>query len=112
MTLKDLVQDLGMTVMSGDEFMDREVSGGYTSDLLSDVMAKAKEGNVWITIQTHQNVVAVASLLGLSAVIMSNGMQPDSSTLEKAKKGEVPILTSEWPSFELSGKVFSMLGLE
>jgi predicted transcriptional regulator len=110
MTLQDLVQALDMKVMIGDEFLDREVSGGYTSDLLSDVMAKAKEGNVWITIQTHQNVVAVASLLGLSAVIMSNGMQPDNSTLEKAKKGEVPILTSEWPSFELGAKVFNLLG--
>lgn len=109
MTLQDLVQALDMKVMIGDEYLDREVSGGYTSDLLSDVMAKAKEGNVWITIQTHQNVVAVASLLGLSAVIMSNGMQPDNSTLEKAKKGEVPILTSEWPSFELGAKVFNLL---
>ena len=112
MNLQDLVKELDMKVMSGDEFLDRDVTGGYTSDLLSDVMAKASEGNVWITIQTHQNVVAVASLLGLSAVIMSNGMQPDNSTLEKAKKGEVPILTSEWPSFQLSAKIFNLLGQE
>jgi len=112
MILKNVVENLNMKVVSGEEFLDREVTGGYTSDLLSDVMGKASEGNVWITIQTHQNVVAVASLLGLSAVIMSNGMQPDNSTLEKAKKGEVPILTSEWPSFELSGKIMNLLGMD
>ncbi len=109
MTLKELIDTLHLEVKFGEDFLDREVSGGYTSDLLSDVMAKASEGDVWITIQTHQNVVAVASLLGLSAVIMSNGLQPESSTLEKAVKAEVPILTSEWPSFELSGKIFALL---
>ena len=51
----------------------REVRGGYTSDLLSDVMSKAKDGFVLVTIQAHKNTVAVASMLGLVAVILCNG---------------------------------------
>ena len=67
MTVQDLVADLGLQVHAAGR-MEREVTGGYTSDLLSCVMAGAKAGNVWITLQAHPNVVAVASLLDLAAV--------------------------------------------
>jgi predicted transcriptional regulator len=112
MTLKELAEKLQLEVKFGEVYMDREVTGGYTSDLLSDVMANAQEGNIWITIQTHQNIVAVASLLGLSAVVISGGSKPEASTLEKAVKGEVPILTTQWPSFVLSGKLFGLMDRE
>lgn len=110
MKLSDVKDALNLKTESGEELLNREIKGGYTSDLLSDVMANASEGDIWITLQTHQNVVAVASLLGLSAVIISGGSKPEDNTLEKAIKAEVPILSSELPSFELSGKIFALIG--
>ena len=62
MTVQDIVSQLNLTVCSGQEGLQREVKGGYTSDLLSDVMGHAQEGDVWVTLQTHKNVMAIASL--------------------------------------------------
>jgi len=112
MKLGDIVDKLGLGVASGQEYLDREVTGGYCSDMLSDVMAKAQEGNIWLTIQTHQNIVAVASLLGLCAVVITGGGEPEASTLEKSKKGEVAILTTGQPSFAVAGRIYQLLAKE
>ena len=60
MTVQDIVSQLNLTVCSGQEGLQREVKGGYTSDLLSDVMGHAQEGDVWVTLQTHKNVMAIS----------------------------------------------------
>jgi hypothetical protein len=62
MKIKDLVKELGLEVLSCKDSLDREIKGGYCSDLLSDVMGNAKEGDIWITLQVHKNIIAVASL--------------------------------------------------
>ena len=62
MKVKELVEKLNLKVLSGEKGLDREIDGCYISDLLSDVMGNAMEGNIWITLQTHKNVMAVASL--------------------------------------------------
>ena len=67
-------------------------SGGYVSDLLSDVMGNAAENDVWITLQTHQNVMAIASLKDLAAVILVKGLEPDSDTVEHSEEEGVPLL--------------------
>ena len=64
MKVSDLVKELNLTVFCGEAGLDAEISGGYTSDLLSDVMGHIDEGMLWITMQTHQNIVAVATLKG------------------------------------------------
>ena len=70
MTVQDIVSQLNLTVCSGQEGLQREVKGGYTSDLLSDVMGHAQEGDVWVTLQTHKNVMAIASLKEIAAIIL------------------------------------------
>jgi hypothetical protein len=84
-----------------DNAEDTEITGGYVSDLLSDVLANAKSGNVWVTNQKHQNCIAVASLLGLSGMIIAGGIQPDENTLEKASAENVPLYLTTQPAFEV-----------
>ena len=109
MKLKDIVEKLQLKILTGQENLDVEVSGGYTSDLLSDVIANCKEGNLWITLQTHQNTIAVAKLKDLAGIIIVNNREPDEETLAKAKEENVPLLCSEGMAFEISGKLYELM---
>jgi len=95
-------------VLTGDVGLDREVSCGYASDLLSDVIAHARAGDAWVTLQTHGNVVAVASLKELAAVILVNGRKPDAETLDKGRAEGVALLGTLLPAFELAGRLYEM----
>jgi len=76
--------------------------------LLSCVMAKARKGNVWVTLQSHLNVVAVASLLQLAAIIVTEGMPVDAATLQKAQEEGIPILTTPASTFTVVGRLVQM----
>ena len=84
MKLADLVDALGLEVKSARGSLGNEVTGGYSSDLLSDVIANGREGNVWITLQIHLNIVAVASMKDLAGIILVNGREPDEDTVQRA----------------------------
>ncbi len=99
MTIAEVAQALSLSVRAAEEKLENDVTGGYASDLLSCVMAKARQGNVWVTLQAHVNIVAVAALLQLSGVIVTEGMIPDTATLEKANAEGVPILTTQSTTF-------------
>lgn len=109
MKLKDIVKALKLKVISGADKLDVDVSGGYSSDLLSDVMANSREKNIWITLQTHQNIVAVAKLKDLAAVILVNNRSPEEETLEKAEQEKIPLLSSADSTFVISGKLYAFL---
>lgn len=94
MTVEEIVAKLGLQVLTGQAALQREVTGGYACDLLSCVMARARAGNIWVTLQAHANVVAVASLLDLAAVVITEGVQPDAATREKAEAEGVALLTT------------------
>jgi predicted transcriptional regulator len=111
MQVKDIIKILDLKVFGGSGGLDREISGGYTSDLLSDVMGHAECGNIWITLQTHKNVTAIASLKELAAVILIKGNNPDADMLEHAENEQIPILGSNKEAFELTGKLFNLLTL-
>lgn len=108
MRLKEIVEKLDLTVLVGQDKLENKVTGGYASDLLSDVIANSKEGNIWLTLQTHQNIIAVATLKDLAGIIIVNNRQPDEETLEKAEKEKIPILTSKLTTFELAGKLYEL----
>jgi predicted transcriptional regulator len=99
---------LDLQVAAGEQGLDREVTGGYCGDLLSDVMANAPGGAVWLTIQAHQNTMAVAVLKELSAVILVNGLAPDEDTKRKADEEGIPILTSSLSAYHLAGRLFEL----
>lgn len=106
MIVQEIVDILQAEVVAGTRKIDNEISGGYASDLLSYVMGQAKSGNVWITMQGHQNIVAVASLLGLSAVIISGDVKPEKETINKAEAEEIPLLLTTLSSFAVAGLLY------
>jgi hypothetical protein len=108
MKLRDIVEGLALRVETPGLDLGGEVTGGYVSDLLSDVIGNASEGYVWITLQVHLNIVAVASLKGLSGIILVNGRRPDQETAGKASAEGVPIMTSSLPAFELVGRLYEL----
>lgn len=101
MKLEELARQLSLEVRSAAGHLDTEVTGGYVSDLLSCVMARAQAGNVWITVQGHPNIVAVASLLNLAGIIITEGEVPRADTLSKAEQEGVPILTTPLTTYAL-----------
>jgi len=111
MKLGEIADKLELSVQTASEKLDTEVTGGYASDLLSCVMAKARKGNVWITLQSHLNIVAVASLLQLAGIIITEGMSPDAGTLEKATEEHIPILTTQRCTFTVVGQL-ARLGVQ
>jgi len=104
--LKQIVKCLGLRVLVGGELLDRSVSGGYVSDMLSDVLAHGTVDCIWITRQSHQNVVAVASLLGLAGVILVNCPEPAQALVDKAQDEGVALLMCTGTAFELVGKMY------
>lgn len=109
MKVSDIVKKLDLKVFAGEPSLDKEITGGYVSDLLSDVMGFSSEGNVWITLQTHKNVMAIASLKELAAVILVKGFQPDEETIKHANEEGIPLLGSHECTFELAGKLYNLI---
>jgi len=107
MTVKEVVERLQLELLN-DANLDRPITGGYASDLLSCVLAGAKEGNIWVTLQAHVNVIAVASLIGLAAVVMTEGARPDEVTLAKAREEGINLLATQENTFTVVGKLAKM----
>jgi hypothetical protein len=106
MNLGELVKEFGLEVKTGAGHLDREVMAGYASDLLSDVLAHADEGTLWVTLHIHQNIVAVASHKDLAGIILVQGRQPEKDTIAKAEEEGLPILVSTLSTFELVGRLY------
>ncbi len=107
--VEDILKTLELEVVAGRAGLNQEVAGGYCGDLLSDVMARAKPKDLWVTIQGHQNVVAVAVLTEVAGVIICGSVEPEPATLERADKEGVPILRSSLSAYEVCGKLYSLL---
>ncbi len=108
MKLEDIVGQLSLEVAAASAKLDAEVTGGYTCDLLSYVMAKAKTGDLWITVQGHPNIVAVASLIGLSGIIVAEGSKVEPATIAKAEQEGVPILTTPLAVYTVAGQLWTL----
>lgn len=108
MTVQELVAQLPLKVAAGQSALSTKVNGGYVSDLLSNVMGQAKAGDILVTMQGHRNIVAVAVLAGLAAVIVAGGVMPDKDTVSKADAEGITILTTELPAFEIVGRLYKL----
>jgi len=109
MKVADLIRDLNLKVLEPGMNLNRTVEGGYASDLLSDVMGHAKPEQVWITLQNHLNIIAVASLKDLAAIILVHGQEPPAEVLEKAREEGVTLLGSSSDTFLTAANVFLTL---
>lgn len=108
MQLKDIVtSELKLTVLNkkGME-LDKDVKECFTCDLLSQVLAKAHRGSIWVTIQNHMNVIGVATMLDLKAVIISDDKEVPPEVVEKADSEGVLLLSTPLSSFETSGRLY------
>jgi predicted transcriptional regulator len=106
MTTKDLIDKIGLRPLS--KFDHREVDGVFVSDMLSDVMAGAKSGNLWLTVQTHKNIIPAANLVDVAAIVITSGKQVPQETVDIANKYNIAILVSYLPTFELVGKLYAL----
>ncbi|RJQ22195.1 MAG: serine kinase [Nitrospiraceae bacterium] len=109
MKLLDVANALSLEVKSFKDGLQKDVTGAYVSDLLSDVMANSKQGNIWITLQTHLNIVAVASMKGLAGIVIVNGRQVQEEVLKRAEEEKMPIMVTQMPAFEIAGKLYRLL---
>jgi serine kinase of HPr protein (carbohydrate metabolism regulator) len=103
MKLQEVIDKLALKVLTNVE--DKDVTGVFISDMLSDVMSSAQGGNLWITVQSHKNIVSAANLIDISAVIVTHNKQVPEDTVELANRYHVIILSSPLTTFELASKL-------
>jgi len=108
MTIREIAAALNAEICQ-DEFEDSELRGAYTSDLLSDVMANAKDGGALITIQAHKNTVAVATLVNISLIVICNSRPMPDDMLEAAKDEGIAVIRTKENQFTVSGKIWEIL---
>jgi len=109
MTVNELKDKLNLTVFSGENGLNNTIDGGYVSDLLSDVMGHAEMGNVWVTLQTHKNIMAIASLKELAAIILVKGLKPDDDCIKQSNEEGIPILGTNEQTFDITGKLYAAI---
>ena len=108
MKLQEIVDKLNLIVKAAPDKLYTDIETGYASDLLSDVIANGKEGDLWVTLQIHPNIVAVASMKGIAGIVLINSREPEEDTVKKAEEEQMQILVSDLPAFELIGKLYTM----
>ncbi len=109
MNLEQIIDRLNLTILTESrDFVSITPTGGYSSDLLSCVMAGAKKGNIWITLQAHLNIVAIAALNEVAAIIITENAQPDAATIAKANQQGVVLLSTSQATYETNGKLWEL----
>jgi len=103
-----IIESLELRLLTRPESLNRQVKGAYCGDLLSDVLANAAPGDLWITIHRHRNVVAVSTLTNLSGVVITGGRQSDRDTLEVADDEALPLFVTELNNFQAAGKLYQI----
>jgi serine kinase of HPr protein (carbohydrate metabolism regulator) len=109
MKLDEIIKQLDLKLLTQPkDFSDSTPNIGYVSDMLSCVMTGASQHSIWVTLQAHNNIVAVACLLDIAAVIITEGAMPDADTIKKANEEGVVLLSSEANSFHVVGKLWEL----
>jgi len=102
MITNDLLKILPVHLETSNDQLNQPITGIYCGDLLSLVMANAKEGNIWITIQGHMNAIAVASLVGIAAIIVVEGIAVDQQVIDKAAEEDIAIFTTKQSAYDIA----------
>ncbi|MDI3509007.1 MAG: hypothetical protein PWP55_1199 [Clostridiales bacterium] len=108
MTVGQLAEKLNMDIIAGTGALNKEIEGCYCCDLLSWVMAHARPGNVWVTVQTHANVVAVAILADISCIIIPESIVVDKDTIARAEQHNIPVLSSPLSTYAIAGRLHDL----
>ena len=108
MRLNEIKDKLNLKILSGSKNIESNVTRGYLSDLMSDVIAHGKEGDIWITYQTHVNVVAIAMMKNMAGIILIQGRELIPAAAKKANQEGLPVLSSSKSAFEIVGELYQM----
>jgi hypothetical protein len=108
MNLTELIEKCDLKVVNSIFEPEAEITGGYSGDLLSDVIANTKKDNIWITMQTHLNIIAVASLKELTAIIIVMDREIQDDAKVKAEEEKITILKTKLTAFQISGKIYEL----
>lgn len=107
MNLDKIIKELGLKLLTEEkDFSSVTPSHGYVSDMLSCVMTGAKNKSIWVTLQSHNNIVAVGLLLDVAAILITEGAMPDEETIQKANEEGVTLLSTDKNSFYVVGKLW------
>lgn len=109
MRLQDIIETLELEILTDPSgIKDQEPQYGYASDMLSCVMAAAKAKSLWVTLQAHLNIVAVATLLELTAIIITEGNHPEPEVVKKANQESIVLLATQNNTFQTAGKLWEL----
>jgi predicted transcriptional regulator len=103
MNVNEIIEKLELETLSSVD--EKEVEGVFISDMLSDVMSSAKAGDLWITVQTHKNIVSASNLVDIAAIVITQGKKVPAETIDLANRFRVIILGTSMSTFELVGKL-------
>ncbi|HUS98679.1 MAG TPA: DRTGG domain-containing protein [Hyphomicrobiaceae bacterium] len=106
MTTQDLIDQAELKPLS--RFAHRDVEGVFISDMVSDVMALAQPGNLWLTIQTHKSIIPAANLVDVAAIVITGGKEVPAETIDLASKYDVAILSTSRSTFEMAGQLYKL----
>ena len=104
-----IIKELELTMHTSPQALGRQIQGAFCGDLLSNVLAGAAPGDLWITIHRHRNVIAVAALVNISGVIITGSRPPDPDTLAAAEDEHIPLFTSPLSNFQAAGRLHAIL---
>ena len=108
MTINELINETGWTLLTEGVNTDIEIKGAYSGDLLSWVMGNGEPEQAWITVQVHMNIIAVAKLREFSAVLVADGAMPDEEVLAKATEENLPMIATNLPAYETACKLAAL----
>jgi len=109
MNVSELAKELNLAVFSGRKGLSRNITGGYVSDLLSDVMENASKGKVWVTLQTYEKIVDIASRKELACVLLVSSLIPKQHTIDLSNESNIPVLGTSMSTFEIAGLLYQKL---
>ncbi len=107
MTVREMSEVFGLIVYN--EGSEREITAGYSCDLLSWALSHAKENSAWLTVMNHENVAAVALLAGVACVIITERIKPTEPLLSACKREGLALLGSALDSYSLSAEISKLL---
>jgi serine kinase of HPr protein (carbohydrate metabolism regulator) len=108
MKVKDVIEKLNLKLLNSNVDLEKDVNGVYSCDLLSWVMSHGAKNNIWITVQVHPNVIAVAQLLEFSCILIPENIEVEKLTLDKADQEMIPVLQSDENSFKLCSRLYEL----
>ena len=110
MKLEEIARELSLSELTPEVTGngDAEITRGYASDLLSDVLAHAPENGLLVTLQVHLNVIAVASHAELAAVVFAGNRRPADDVLAKAEAEALALYSSPADTFDIVGRLYAL----